>query len=384
MTTSRTQAGGLSEAGSMYRQIAATCSSVFSLPPWLAAITPRLITTNRSTVTPTSRIRISAVTQPGSSPSTDRLISAAPVSVLSAIGSAILPKSVTSPRLRASRPSSRSVTDATTNAASAASRHPAPPANKHTTNTGTSRMRTTVSALAMFASPGGGGLVPLGGGRGELGGLVPLGGGLPWPGVSAGVALTAVSGARDEVGSRGLGHAGDHQVAGRQRAVRFQGGRPIHVRGLVRGAALVPAVAEHLLHQNFDRLAHPVRGALRHDLLGEAGEVADPAGDLILVHLVRRGEGGGLGAVLVGVAEDADRVQPRLAQEQLELAQVGGGLPGEADDEVRPDAGIGARVPDPVDQLGEPRPVAEPAHLPQHGAAGVLERQVEVRRHTRR
>src|SRR5580692_6033945 len=328
MTTSRTQAGGLSEAGSMYRQIAATCSSVFSLPPWLAAITPRLITTNRSTVTPTSRIRISAVTQPGSSPSTDRLISAAPVSALSAIGSAILPKSVTSPRLRASRPSSRSVTDATTNAASAASRHPVPPANRHTTNTGTRRMRTTVSALAMFTRPG----------RGGLGGLVPPVGGLPWPGVSAGVALTAASGARDEVGSRGLGHAGDHQVARRQRAVRFQGGRPVHVRGLVRGAAFVPAVAEHLLHQNFDRLAHPVRGALRHDLLGEAGELADPAGDLILVHLVRRGEGGGLGAVLVGVAEDADRVEPRLAQEQLELAQVGGGLPGEADDEVRPDA----------------------------------------------
>src|SRR5215469_2077849 len=278
MTTSRTQAGGLSEAGRMYRQIAATCSSVFSLPPWLAAITPRLITTNRSTVTPTSRIRISAVTHQGSSPSADRLISAAPVSALSAIGSAILPKSVTSPRLRASRPSSRSVTDATTNAASAASRHPVPPANRHRTNTGTRKMRTTVKMLAMFTRPGASWR------------------GLPGPGVSAGVALTAVSGARDEVGPRGLGHAGDYQVARRQRAVRFQGGRPVHVRGLVRGAALVPAVAEHLLDQHLDRLADPVRGALRHDLLGEARELADPVGDLILVHLVRRGEGGGLGA----------------------------------------------------------------------------------------
>jgi hypothetical protein len=63
---------------------------------------------------------MSAVTQTGSSPITDKVISAAPVSALSAIGSAIFPKSVTSPRRRASSPSSRSVSDAPPNAARAA------------------------------------------------------------------------------------------------------------------------------------------------------------------------------------------------------------------------------------------------------------------------
>ena len=54
-------------------------------------------TANRSTVTPISRTRISTVTHHGSSPSIDRPISAAPISVLSAIGSANLPNSVSMP-----------------------------------------------------------------------------------------------------------------------------------------------------------------------------------------------------------------------------------------------------------------------------------------------
>ena len=48
MTTSLTTAGGPSDAGSTYRQIAMICSSVLSLPPWLAAMTPRLMTAKRS------------------------------------------------------------------------------------------------------------------------------------------------------------------------------------------------------------------------------------------------------------------------------------------------------------------------------------------------
>lgn len=46
---------------------------------------------------PTSRPRMTIVTHHGSSPRIDRLTSAAPVSALSAIGSAILPKSVMRP-----------------------------------------------------------------------------------------------------------------------------------------------------------------------------------------------------------------------------------------------------------------------------------------------
>ncbi len=65
----------------------------------------------RSPVTPSSRDDDETVTHQARSPRMDRpTTSAAPMSALSAIGSAILPKSVTSPRLRATRPSTWSVT----------------------------------------------------------------------------------------------------------------------------------------------------------------------------------------------------------------------------------------------------------------------------------
>ncbi len=54
--------------GSTYRLIAMTCSSVFALPPRLAAMTPCLITQNRSPVTATSRTTMTTVTHQGSSP----------------------------------------------------------------------------------------------------------------------------------------------------------------------------------------------------------------------------------------------------------------------------------------------------------------------------
>ena len=79
---------------------------------------------------------------------TDRVISAAPVRALSAIGSAILPKSVTRPRLRASRPSRKSVAEATQNSTNATTRQPVVSAARQTTNSGTSTMRATVNMLA--------------------------------------------------------------------------------------------------------------------------------------------------------------------------------------------------------------------------------------------
>ena len=103
------------------------------------------------------------MTQPGSSPRADRVISAAPVSALSAIGSAILPKSVTRPRLRASWPSRKSVSDAPPNAASAPSRQPVPPWNEADDEDGDQEIRTTVSMLATLTMPTGGGPWPLSG-----------------------------------------------------------------------------------------------------------------------------------------------------------------------------------------------------------------------------
>jgi hypothetical protein len=95
------------------------------------------------------------VTHQGSRPCADRVISAAPVSALSAMGSAILPKSVISPRCRASRPSSRSVSEAPRNTTNAAICQPGPLASSSSTNTGTSTSRSMVSSLATLSSPGG-------------------------------------------------------------------------------------------------------------------------------------------------------------------------------------------------------------------------------------
>ena len=99
----------LSGSGRMYRPMAMICTNVLALPPGLAAITPYRITAKRSSVMPISRTRMTRVTHQARSPSMDSPISADPVSALSAIGSAILPKSVTWPRLRAMWPSYRSV-----------------------------------------------------------------------------------------------------------------------------------------------------------------------------------------------------------------------------------------------------------------------------------
>ena len=57
---------------------------------------------------------ITMVTHQGRSESAERPNSAAPVSALSAMGSARVPNAVTSPRERASSPSNRSVIAATT------------------------------------------------------------------------------------------------------------------------------------------------------------------------------------------------------------------------------------------------------------------------------
>src|SRR6201996_1501315 len=140
--------------GSMYKLIAIICSRVLSLPPRLAAITPRWMTAKRSTVIPTPRTRMAAVTHQDSSCRADSVIRAAPVSALSAIGSAILPKSVTSPRWRASRPSRKSGAEATQNSTNATIRQLVGPAARQSTNAGTSTMRMTVRTLATLTRPG--------------------------------------------------------------------------------------------------------------------------------------------------------------------------------------------------------------------------------------
>ena len=77
----------------------------------------------------------------------------------------------------------------------------------------------------------------------------------------------------------------------------------------------------------------------------------------------------GLGAVLVGVAEDADGVEPGAGEEAFQLGEVGLGLAGEADDEVGAGAGLRGLAADGVQQLQEAVGVAEAAHRAQHARA---------------
>src|SRR5215470_3941857 len=81
--------------GQMYQAMETICSTVFTLPPGLAAITLTRATHRRSTVTPISRTRITMVTHHGRAPYTESRTTAVPVSALSAIGSASLPNEVT-------------------------------------------------------------------------------------------------------------------------------------------------------------------------------------------------------------------------------------------------------------------------------------------------
>ena len=155
-STAPSASGNSSGSGSRNSPIANVCATVFAFPPRLAGMTPRRrITRNRSTVMPISRPRITIVTHQGTMPSIDSPTSAAPVSALSAIGSASAPNQVTRPRLRASWPSSRSVSAATTNTVNAVIRQnvSSPPSTSSAaTNTGTSSRRRQVRAFAMFSS----------------------------------------------------------------------------------------------------------------------------------------------------------------------------------------------------------------------------------------
>ncbi len=103
---------------------------------------------------------------------------------------------------------------------------------------------------------------------------------------------------------------------------------------LVRGpAGTAPSSSSTRLHEHRAAVS-PRRSSARCDgqLLGEPGDVGEPLGDDVGVQLVV--VAGRLGAVLVGVAEDADGVEPRAGEEALQLGQVGLGLAGEAHDEV--------------------------------------------------
>ena len=96
--------------------------------------------------------------------------------------------------------------------------------------------------------------------------------------------------------------------------------------------------ADHLaagfLDQHLDRFADPGLRALRDKRIDDVTEMIPP-----LCYLPRRQlpvEAGGLGSVLVGVAENPDRVQPRCYEELLEDLEISLGFAGKAADDVAP------------------------------------------------
>src|SRR5215470_10230863 len=388
ITTSRTIRNG---PGSMYSAIAITCSKVLILPPRLAAMTPREMTQKRRPVTASSRNRITPVTHHGSSPRADSTTSADPVRALSAIGSAILPKSVIRLRRRASSPSRKSVAEASPNVTQAAIRRTSPPDTSRTTNKGTRPRRSTVSAFAMLIKPGGGTAPasgPLSAPRivspARLRGFAPRPPpASPSPFISS--FTVRVRCARrsfgQQVGALAAGHRGPDQVAHGEAAGGSHLRGPVDLRGLVRGAPGVPPVAVLLLDEHIQDLARAIGGSLGHELVGQVRQILDPPRDLVGRQLA--GQRRRLGAVLVGIPEDPDGIEPGVGEESVQLLHVGLGLPGETHDEIGPDAGLRARPPDVVEQRAEALAVTEPAHRPQYAAAGVLEGKVEVRSHVR-
>src|SRR5271166_6735434 len=148
----------------------------------------------------------------------------------------------------------------------------------------------------------------------------------------------------DQIDSLTAGHHRADHVSGRELTGRDRSPdrrHPVHLGGLVGGPAPEGpgrAVLGLFLDQHVQGLAEPALGPLGHQLVGQPGELLDPAGDLSLVQVA--GQRRGLGAVLVGVAEDPDRVKADVAQEKFKFPQVVGGLTREAHDEVGPDPGL--------------------------------------------
>ena len=83
---------------------------------------------------------------------------------------------------------------------------------------------------------------------------------------------------------------------------------------LVRGPALVPAVAERLLDEHLD--VSPIRSSARWAMSSSASSANSATRGATSSSSTLPRQAGRLGAVLVGVAEHADRVQPRRAQER--------------------------------------------------------------------
>ena len=171
------------------------------------------------------------------------------------------------------------------------------------------------------------------------------------------------------------------QVPAAQFAAARDLDRAVDLRRLVRRAT-DDRVLVDLLDQHLEPGPDPVLGTLRDEFVGQRADPRDPLGDHVGVELAV--EADRVGALFVGVAEHADRVQPGGGQKALQLGDVGLGLAREADDHVAARAEIRGDLPRPGEQIQER---VRRRRSASSGAArvgtGVLEGQVEVRRDAR-
>src|SRR3954470_10437236 len=137
---------------------------------------------------------------------------------------------------------------------------------------------------------------------------------------------------RDQVDAFGAGHPGPDQVAGPQRVkihggfARDERGRAVDLGRLVLGPALDLA-RHHRVDQDLDDRVESLLGPLGAQLVGQRDQPVVPPLDGVFPDLA--GQAGRLGAVLVAVVEDADRVESRVGQEADQLVDVLPGLAGE-------------------------------------------------------
>src|ERR687895_906098 len=137
--------------------------------------------------------------------------------------------------------------------------------------------------------------------------------------------------------------------------------RAVDLWGLMGGPAFVAIPVRGIVFDQYlDNPADAFFGALCRELFGQCAHLRDAPGYLDLIKLAI--EPGGLRALLVGISEHTDGVEASGGQELGQLGQVGLGLTGETDDEVRPDAGVRCLGTDQGQQSEEPLPVAESAH----------------------
>ena len=164
----------------------------------------------------------------------------------------------------------------------------------------------------------------------------------PYPPVAAEIILTGSATRSTPDAPRPAPRRGRPAAARRdRRRHRTSVRRAVDLGRLVRARPSTPSSDTESTSTSTVR-ADPVLGALAAQLLGQRAEPVVPPRDRAGPDLA--GQPGGLGAVLVAVVEDADRVQPGLGQEALQLVVFGRGLAREADDEVAAGAGAAARA----------------------------------------